>query len=81
MHASKICTHVVALSFSIVLTHQAQHTLCCRKVAALAGGRSGPDSGLAGQQLDGGAADADMAGGAAAPGVRQVGLPNMQSKQ
>ena len=47
----------------------------------LAGGRSGPDSGFAGQQLDGGAADADMAGVAAAPGVRQVGLPNMQSKQ
>ena len=71
--------HVVALSFSIVPTHQAQHTLCCRKVAALAGGRSGPDSGLAGQQLDGGGAHG--AGGAAAPGVRQVGLPNVQSKQ
>ena len=49
--------------------------------AAQAGGRSGPDSGLARQQLDGGGADADGAGGAAAPGVRQVGLPNVQSKQ
>ena len=47
----------------------------------LAGGRSDPDSGLAGQQLDGGAAHDDGAGGAAAPGVKQVGLPNMQSKQ
>ena len=47
----------------------------------LAGGRSGPDSGFAGQQLDGGAAHDDGAGGAAAPGVKQVGLPDMQSKQ
>ena len=47
----------------------------------LAVGRSGPDSGFAGQQLDGGAAHDDGAGGAAAPGVKQVGLPNMQSKQ
>ena len=43
--------------------------------------RSGPDSGFAGQQLDGGAAHDDGAGGAAAPGVKQVGLPDMQSKQ